>query len=547
MSALALLPVAAATVGCSGAGERSWFEDEATARGLDFRHVSGAEGRYWTPEIMGGGAALADIDGDGDLDLYLVQGGTLTGAAPTPGNDLYVNAGDGQFTRIDPGAAGDRGYGMGVTAGDYDNDGDVDLYVTNWGRNVLLRNDGSGRFEDATIEAGVGDPNWGTAAAFLDLDRDDDLDLFVVNYLNWSPGSAQDCVRTYCGPTADDATADRLYRNNGDGTFTDVSEGAGLNGAFGNGLGIAGADFNEDGLTDVFVANDGMPNQLWLNETGADGVLRFRDEALLWGCAVDDHGFAKAGMGVSAGDIDDDGRIDILVVNLERQTDSFYRNARTHFVDATSRVGLGVASRRFTRFGVALADFDNDGDLDLYQANGRIDHSPEFEGNDPFAEPNVLYERVEQEYEVVKPEGGTLGVLVHTSRAVAMGDVDDDGGIDLVVVNRDAPAYLLMNRVAGSGNWVRFRILNSAGRDAIGATVWATVAGTRQRRSVQTATSYLASHDPRVHFGLGQDPRIGDVRVRWPTGELEGFGDFAAGTVAALQFGAGRRLAEGSP
>ena len=381
-------------VGCSNTpdGDSPWFDDEAAARGLVFEHVSGAQGRYWTPEIMGGGVALADVDGDGVLDAYLVQGGRLTRNEDTHRNELYLNDGRGHFTLAsDAGDAADSGYGMGVIAGDYDNDGDVDLYVTNWGRNVLLRNDGSGRFEDVTAAAGVGDPAWGTAAAFLDLDRDDDLDLFVVNYLNWSPGSAQDCVRTYCGPTADDATADRLYRNNGDGTFTDVSESAGLNTAFGNGLGIAGADFNEDGRMDVFVANDGTPNQLWLNETLSDGDLRFRDEAMLWGCAMDDHGFAKAGMGVAAADFDDDGATDILVVNLERQSDSFYRNARTHFVDSTSRIGLGVSSRRFTRFGIALTDFDNDGDFDMYQGNGRIDHSPEFEGVDPFAEPNVLY------------------------------------------------------------------------------------------------------------------------------------------------------------
>ena len=492
---------------------------------------------------MSGGVALADVDDDGDLDAYLVQGGSLTGDEGAAANQLYLNDGGGRFSLVaDPGDAADRGYGMGVTAGDYDNDGDVDLYVTNWGPNVLLSNDGSGRFDDATSAAGVGDPGWGTATAFLDVDGDDDLDLFVVNYLNWSPGSAQDCVHTYCGPTADDATADRLYRNNGDGTFADVSETAGLNTAFGNGLGIAGADFDEDGRIDVFVANDGMPNQLWLNVTGTDGVLKFRDEALLWGCAMDDHGFAKAGMGVAARDFDDDGATDILVVNLERQTDSFFRNAGTHFVDSTSRIGLGVSSRRHTRFGVALADFDNDGDLDMYRANGRIDHSPEFEGDDAFAEPNVLYRRHGDAYEVVSPAGGTREVLVHTSRGVAMGDVDNDGGIDLVVVNKDAPAYLLTNRVGTRGNWMRFRVLNRHGSDAIGATVWATVDTTRQRRSVQTATSYLASHDPRVHFGLGRANVVANVEVHWPTGEIESFGDFGAGDAVELRFGAGRRL-----
>ena len=529
--------------GCSSTpdGRSVWFDDEAAPRGLDFHHVSGAEGRYWIPEIIGGGVALADVDDDGDLDAYLVQGGSLTGGGEGPGNELYLNDGQGRFELVsDPGDAADRGYGMGVNAGDYDNDGDLDLYLTNWGPNVLLRNDGNGRFDDVTAVAGVGDPGWGTAAAFLDLDADGDLDLFVVNYLTYSPGSAQDCVHTYCGPTADDATADRLYRNNGDGTFADVSETAGLNTAFGNGLGIAGADFNEDGRLDVFVANDGMPNQLWLNDTPPGGDLRFRDEALLWGCAMDDHGFAKAGMGVAAADFDDDGGTDILVVNLGRQTDSFYRNAGTHFVDSTSRIGLGVSSRRFTRFGVALADFDNDGDLDMYQGNGRIDHSPEFEGDDPFAEPNVLYSRAGDAYEVVLPEGGTDEPLIHTSRGVAMGDVDDDGGIDLVVVNKDAPTYLLMNR-APRGNWVRFRVLNRHGSDAIGATVWGTVDATRQRRSVQTATSYLASHDPRVHFGLGLATRIADVEVRWPTGETEAFGDFEADRTVELRYGAGRR------
>ena len=527
-----------------------WFEDEAALKGLEFQHRSGFDGRYLFPEIMGGGAALADVDGDGDLDAYLVQSGRVEGpGGESNANKLFLNDGRGFFTAVPDDGAGDRGYGMGVTTGDYDNDGDVDLYVTNLGRNTLLRNDGTGRFSDETALAGVGDSGWGTAAAFLDLDQDGDLDLFVVNYVAWTLATAKECyavnTRTYCGPAAADAAPDRLYRNNGDGTFTEISLAAGLGTAFGAGLGIVGSDFDGDGRIDVFVANDSMVNQLWMNRTPRGGDPRFVDEAFLRGCALDDHGTAKAGMGVAAEDLDDDGDPDILVMNMEKQTDSYFRNESDHFVDRTSAVGLGVTSRRYTRFGVALTDFDNDGDLDLFEANGRVDHTPELVGRDDvFAEPNVLYEHGDGRFELVEPDGGMLERLVHTSRGVAIGDVDDDGGIDLLVVNKDGPAYLLMNRVAERGNWVRFRVLTASGRDAHGALVSGTVGGKPRQRRVQTAGSYLAANDPQVHFGLGQHEGIGGVRVRWPTGEVELFGDFEAGAVVALRFGSGQVLEE---
>ena len=290
-----------AACGCSPS-ETAWFSEEAAERGVDFRHHSGFRERPMLPEIMGGGAALADLDGDDDLDLYLVQSGRVdeTLDEALSANRLYLNRGDGHFDEVEGGAgSGDRGYGMGVAAGDYDNDGDIDLYVTNLGSNALLRNDGAGRFTDVTVKAGVGDPGWSTAATFLDLDNDGDLDLFVVNYLHWTPALERDCYATafhatYCGPNEYDAPAmDRLYRNDGDGTFSDISAHAGLNTAFGNGLGTVGADFDGDGLTDLFVANDTMINQLWLNR----GNLRFEDESMLWGCALDDDGIAKAGNG----------------------------------------------------------------------------------------------------------------------------------------------------------------------------------------------------------------------------------------------------------
>lgn len=516
-----------------------WFEEQAQLRGLNFQHQTGHSLRYQFPEIVGGGVALADLDGDGDLDAYLVQSGKLF-ADNAPGNQLFRNIGDGYFEEVaGGGGAGDNGYGMGVTAGDYDNDGDIDLYVTNFGPNVLLRNNGHGEFEDVSVFAGVNDPGWGTAAVFLDLDVDGDLDLFVVNYVDWSLETEQDCLGEttglvdYCAPINYAApAADLLYRNNGDGTFTDISKEAGLSVAFGNGLGVVGADFNGDGLTDIFVANDAMMNQLWLNR----GNLRFEDEALIWGCAVDGQGIAKAGMGVAAVDQDNDGDTDLLVVNLAGQTDSFFRNAGSYFVDETVSVGLTTKTKRYTRFGVIMADFNNDVRLDIFEANGAVSHSPEATSDDDFAEPNLLLQGLTGErFKLVEQMGGTKSPLIYTSRGVAVGDIDNDGGLDLLVVNRDGPANLLMNQIGSRGNWIRFEVLTQDGHDAHGATVSAHVGSLRVQRDVQTAGSYLASHDPRVHFGLGSESWVRNVIVRWPGGASEKFGDFKAGRTVRLQ------------
>ena len=543
---LRLAVVILITCGCTPS-ETPWFSEEATARGIDFVHHSGYDGRPMMPEMVGGGVALADLDGDNDLDLYLVQSGRVdkTLSVETSANRLYLNRGDGYFDKVEKAAgAGDRGYGMGVAAGDYDNDGDVDLYVTNLGPNVLLQNDGSGQFADVTNEARVGDPSWSTAATFLDLDADSDLDLFVVNYLHWIKNIEQDCYVsalfiTYCGPTVYDVPAtDRVYRNNGDGTFSDITVTAGINVAFGNGLGVVGADFNGDGLTDVFVANDTMVNQLWMNL----GNLRFEEACLFWSCAMDSQGVEKAGMGVAAADVDDDGDSDLLVVNLELQSDSFFRNEGTYFHDATQLAGLGPVSMRHTRFGVTFADFDNDGRLDLYEANGKVSVSEASEG-DAYAETNTLLRGSISEgavrFDEVKPQGGVSPGLVHTSRGLAVGDIDDDGGLDLVVTNRDAAPYILVNQ-ASRGNWVRFRVL-TGNRDAHGATVSLTVKKTRMSRDVQPAASYLAANDPRVHFGLGEEPEVRNVAVRWPGGEKEEFGNFPAGATYELRKGNGVR------
>ncbi len=525
-----------------------WFENVTASCGIDFRHDTGADPtRPYFPETVGGGGALADLDGDGDLDAYLVQCGSLREPGGDRGrNRLYLNRGDGTFEDVTDGSgADDRGYGMGVAVGDYDGDGDEDLYVTNYGANALFRNEGDGRFTDVTETAGVGDPGWGTSASFADLDGDGDLDLFVTNYVTWSVETEIDCFNVagepdYCVPTHyQSPSRDTLYRNDGDGTFTDVSESSGIHSSFGNGLGVVVADVTGDDRPDIFVANDKLFDHLWVNE----GDLVFTEDALLRGCACDEDGYAKAGMGVAAVDWDEDGDRDLFVVNFANETDSYYDNDGTgFFFDRSVAIGLGFRTRKYTRFGVGFRDFDNDGHRDVYFANGRVamptGERPE---GDPYEEPNLLFRGTEEDVLVeVEPMGGT-GPEAFTSRAAIFGDVDDDGGMDVLVVNRDGPVQMLRNVHPERGAWIGFDVKTPQGAAALGAWVTYSIDGQPRRRDVISGQSYLAASDPRVHVGLGSADGVTDVIVHWPDGTTEPFGDLPAGSWHELVRGAGSR------
>ncbi|MCC6992699.1 MAG: CRTAC1 family protein [Acidobacteria bacterium] len=521
-----------------------WFEDIAASAGLTFMHRSGHEGSiYRLPEIMGGGAALFDMDGDGDLDALLVQSGTLGAEDRGPRHRLFRNDGRGHFADATAGSGVDvAGYGMGVATGDYDNDGDVDVYLTNLGTNVLLQNDGRGVFTNVTARAGVAGSGWSTSATFFDAEADGDLDLFVTRYLAWEPGRERQCFSLtgrvdFCSPKNYDApTTDLFFLNNGNGTYTDASATAGITTARGNGLGVIADDVNGDGRPDLFVANDGTPNHLWLNQGGA----RFTDVALARGVAIDQDGAPKAGMGVHAADVDDDGDNDLLVMNLDTESDSFFRNDGAFFADATNMVGLRVASRRYTRFGLAMMDFDNDGRLDLYEVNGRVGLQGETFANDPYAEPNLLFRGVAgAKFDEVTPRGGTTVPLIATSRAAAFGDIDNDGGVDVLVANRDAAPYVLRNVVAARGHWAQFAVTTAQGRDALGARLTVTAAGRTWRRDVRSGYSYLAANDPRVHLGVGAATAIDSVDVAWPGGAVERFGPFGVDAVVTIRQGSG--------
>jgi hypothetical protein len=516
------------------AGRPAWFRESAARLGVDFEHVSAFEQRFDFPEIMGGGAALFDRDGDGDLDLYLVQSGDLRApAAERPPNRLYDNRGAGLgFVDVTAkSGAGDRGYGMGCAVGDYDGDRDLDLYVLNVGANVLLRNDG-GHFTDVTAQAGVGHTGWGSSAAFLDYDGDGQLDLYLVNYLRWSPEIERECrfpkeFRDYCNPNSYHAPAqDVLYRGLGDGRFEDVTAAAGIAGTPANGLGVACGDFDGDGRVDVYVANDMNANQLWLNQ--GDGT--FRNGALLAGCALSGTGFAESGMGVQAVDLDADGDLDLFLSHLRRQSNTFYRNSGAGglFDDTTARAGLSATSLPYTGFGLGFHDFDNDGALDLFVANGEVtvpEAIPEQE--DPYAQQNLLYRgRGDGGFEEI-PGGGTAPPLSATSRGAAFGDLDGDGDVDVVVVNRDHGVHVLENTAAGGRSWISLRVLDAGGSPAVGARVRVRAAGADQWRLIDPAYSYGSASDVRAHFGLGSAEEV-EVSVHWPDGSEQDFGRLAA-------------------
>ncbi|MAB72426.1 MAG: hypothetical protein CMJ54_07965 [Planctomycetaceae bacterium] len=513
------------------------FEEVASARGVDFVLDSGDDGgKKLFPEIMPGGIAIVDVDRDGDLDLYFVQMGPIDpDREGDRRNRLYLNDGKAGFTDVsEASGADDPGAGCGVATGDFDGDGDVDLYVTNLGRNTLLRNDGDGRFVDVTAEAGVGDLGWGASAAFLDYDLDGDLDLFVVNYVEWTEADELACKdhegrHDYCSPKAYDArTPDVLYRNEGDGTFVDVSSVSGIDQVAGNGLGVVWGDFDRDGWPDIFVANDGNPNHLFLGREG--GV--FEEAARARGVYLAKDGDTRAGMGVACGDPDEDGDLDILVVNLLHQFDSYFQNDEGFFLESTAGTGLAAVTRRTTRFGVGYLDVDNDSRLDLYEASGRVmvrkdapDHG------DPFAEHNHLMIRdATGRYHKVPPVTAWGEGLVHTSRGAAFGDLDGDGGVDVVVSNRDAPAYVKIN-VAPRGGWCGVRVLDDHGAPALGAMVTAEVDGRRLRRDVHAAYSYLCANEPIARFGLGDEVVLREVEIRWPDGRSLEIGELEAGRI----------------
>jgi hypothetical protein len=532
-------PAREANAASTPSSKSAWFVESAHALGLEFQHTSGLAHRYHFPEIMGGGVGLFDFDSDGDLDVYFVQSGDLLEPARAPGNALFENQG-ARFVDVTARAGvGDRGYGMGCACGDYDGDGDIDLYVTNVGANVLYRNDGAGRFTDVTGQAGVGDPSWSTAAAFVDFDRDGALDLFVVNYIRWAPQSEQECFfrerrRDYCNPNTYGAPArDTLYRNLGGGRFEDVTAKLGLDQAFGNGLGTAVGDFDGDGRVDLFVANDMLANQLWIQTE--DG--RFVDRALLRGCAYSSRGEAQSGMGVHAVEFGDSGALDVFVTHLRGQGHTLFGARQGGFVDRTARVGLSAPMLADTGFGVGFGDFDNDGRLDLYVANGHVViEEPTPNPADSYAQFDRLLRQDERgSFVEVEPRGGVGLALATTSRAAAFGDLNDDGALDVVVVDRDGPARVLLGRAPAANAWIALRLVNAQGSDALGARVQIQARGRQQVRHVAPSYSYLASNDPRLHFGLGDATQVEELEVRWPGGRVTRHGPLEARKMHVLR------------
>ncbi len=547
--------------------EPAAFEERAGPVGLVFQHVNGSDGRYLLPEIMGSGAALFDFDGDGDLDAYLAQGANLEPGAghassDSPARDrLFRNelAESGELRFVDVTAESgidSTGYGMGVAAADYDGDGRTDLYVTNFGPNRLWRNLGGGRFVDATQAAGADDPRWSVPAVFFDYDRDGALDLFVANYVDFNLGSHTLCTfgsgePDYCSPKTYRAEPDRLLRNLGNGRFAQTTDRAGMAKEFGNGLGAVPGDFDLDGRLDLYVANDGTPNQLWMNRGG-----RFENRALFAGSAVNGRGEAEAGMGVTAGDLDGDGDEDLYVTHITGETSTLYLNdGGGLFTDAGMVAGLDTPSLAMTGFGTGWFDFDNDGDLDLLAVNGavrRLDRAraggeaaaraaAATDHERRFGQPNQLFRNLgDGRFEDATALGGPSFTAYEVSRGAAFGDVDNDGDTDVLISNNNGPVRLLVNVVGQDGGWIGLRLVTEDGnRDALGSLVHVALDDGRMiMRRVRAQWSYASSSDPRVLVGLGA-AGIEDVRVTWLGGREESFGPLSPRTYHKLREGEG--------
>jgi hypothetical protein len=526
-----------------------WFIDATTDTHLDFVHVNGMTGQFYYPEIIAPGVALLDYDNDDDLDVFLVQGGRLDrraegGDPPAPGlrlggrlfrNDLERRADGSRVVRFTDVTEASRikatQYSMGTAVGDFDNDGCVDLYVTALGRNQLFRNQCDGTFTDFAT-AGVNDVGWSVSAAFLDFDRDGWLDLYVGHYLNWDPSINTPCLgpsgtRVYCAPAVYVPQQSQLFRNQRDGTFTNVTAAAGMAAQFGPALGVTTADFNGDGWMDFYVANDGHENQLWINQH--DGT--FKDLALIAGAAWSDPGKPKAGMGVDAGDFDDDGDDDVFVTNLSGEGHDLYVNDGSgNFEPRNASSGIKHPSLPFTGFGTAWVDIDNDGALDILTVNGtvqRIDALVRDKDPLPLRQRKQLFRNLGSgRFEDLTSRAGSVFERADVGRGAAFGDIDNDGDTDVIVGNNNGPAQVLLNTMGNRGHWIGLR-LAAAGtsrhtRDMLGARAEVIRNGlpTHVRRA-RADGSFASANDSRVLVGLGTSTEPALVRVTWPDGRIE--------------------------
>ena len=505
------------------------FVEVAEVSGIHFLHTDGESGKRLFNEQYGSGGGFFDYDNDGFLDIYLInarpQITETNGEMPT--NVLYRNNGNGKFTDVTYSAGvGDTGYGVGAASGDYDNDGDTDLYVTNFGANVLYRNNGDATFTDVAQVANVADTKWGTSCAFADLDNDGFLELYITNYADYSPLTDKPCDRqgipVYCGPHSYPPQTDSLYHNNGDATFTDFTEQSGFaNVPAAHGLGVTIGDIDNDSDADIYVANDQGFNYLFQNR--GDGT--FEEIGLLAGVSCSDTGKEEAGMGVAFADYDNDGRLDATVSNFQNETNTLYHNEGDNFfIDATIPAGIAEHTHRYLGWGIGFLDYDNDGYKDIFVANGHtMDNIAEVDRSTTAPQQNLLFQNLGNgQFADVTAQMGAGFALQKISRAAAFGDYDNDGDIDILITNWNQTADLLRNEGGNRNNWIQIQAVGTqSNRSAIGARIKVVAGELTQYAEVQSSGSYLAFSALRVHFGLKNAESVELIEIRWPSGQVD--------------------------
>jgi len=523
------------------------FTDVTAQAGITFRHVASPEKKYIV-ESMSGGVALFDYDNDGDLDIYLVNSLTVD-LVKTKGKTksyLYRNEGNGKFTEVaEKAGVNDIGWGMGVAVGDYNNDGFEDLYVTCLGPDYLFKNNGDGTFTNVTAKAGVSDPRWSTGASFFDYDRDGDLDLFVTNYVDFDVnnlpefGQGKSCqyksIPVQCGPRGLKGAGDSLYRNNGNGTFTDVSKAAGVSDPDGYyGLGVITSDFDEDGLIDIFVANDSTPNFHYRNK--GDGT--FEEIGFVAGTGVNENGSEQGSMGVTVGDYDHDGKLDLFVTNFADEYNTLYHNnGKNSFTDLSYAAKVAAVSLPYVGWGTKFFDYNNDGWVDLFVANGHV--YPQLPG---YRQRRLLHRNNRDgTFSEVSADFGAVLTEDRVSRGVAFGDIDNDGDIDLIIGDLDGPPQLLRNDGANANNSIIIKTVGvKSNRSGIGARVTVVSGDLTQLDEVRSGDSYISQSDLRLHFGLQKRTKVDSIQVLWPSGVIDKVSGVGVNRIVTIKEGQGK-------